>query len=225
VHCQRLWGYVMDTQENVLLSACEVFSERGYHSATTAEICGKAGANIAAVNYYYRGKKNLYMAIWEKLYLDNMTLRNAEIPTTGSAQDRLFALLRYNIMAVLTTGSANWFTKIVHRELSSPSPMHGKLFKRYLEPMQNQFLAVIRDFMGADMDESKVRLCSLCVHGPIFDLLSFRIKWDESRAENGSQYPLFGSRSNFIEDPESLIRHIQSFTMGGLMTIRDKKSD
>lgn len=214
----------MDTQENVLLSACEVFSERGYHSATTAEICRKAEANIAAVNYYYRGKKNLYMAVWERLFLDNMALRAEAIPTTGTAQHRLFALLRYNIMAVLTTGPANWFTKIVHRELSSPSPMHGDLFKRYLEPMQNQFLAVIRDFMGTDMDENTVRLCSLCVHGPIYDLLSFRIKWDESLADNGSQYPLFGSRSVFIEDPESLISHIQTFTCRGLEAIRDSKN-
>ena len=214
----------MDTQENVLLSACEVFSLRGYHSATTAEICSKAAANIAAVNYYYRGKKNLYMAVWEKLYVDNMALRTAEIPTTGSSRDRLFALLRYNIMSVLTTGPANWFTKIVHRELSSPSPIHSELFTRYLEPMQNQFLAIIQDFLGAEAQENKVRLCSLCVHGPIYDLLSFRIKWDESRAKNGSQYPLFGARSVFIEDPESLISHILTFTLGGLEAIRDIKN-
>lgn len=213
----------MDTQENVLLSACEVFSLHGYHSATTAEICSKAGANIAAINYYYRGKKNIYMAVWEKLSLDDKAQRASEIPARGSVRERLFALLRYNVMAVLTTGSANWFTKIVHRELSSPSPMHGELFNHYLEPMQNQFLAVIRDFLGEQADENNVRLCSLCVHGPIYDLLSFRIKWDESQAEKGTQYPLFGARSVFIEDPEALIQHIQHYTLGGLDAVRNNQ--
>mgnify|MGYP001311030373 CR=1 FL=1 len=213
----------MDTQENVLLSACEVFSLHGYHSATTAEICSKAGANIAAINYYYRGKKNIYMAVWEKLSLDDKAQRASEIPARGSVRERLFALLRYNVMAVLTTGSANWFTKIVHRELSSPSPMHGELFNHYLEPMQNQFLAVIRDFLGEQADENNVRLCSLCVHGPIYDLLSFRIKWDESQAAKGTQYPLFGARSVFIEDPEALIQHIQHYTLGGLDAVRNNQ--
>ena len=215
----------MDTQENVLLAACEVFALYGYHAATTAEICSKAAANIAAVNYYYRGKKNLYMAVWEKLFSDSMARRSTEIPSDGSVRERLFALLRYNIMSVLATGSANWFTKIVHKELSTPSPMHSELFGRYLEPMQNQFLAVVREFLGAEAEEQKVRLASLCVHGPVYDLLTFRIKWDESQAGKGKQYPLFSSRPVFIEDPETLISHIQTFVIGGLEAIRDKKSD
>ena len=213
----------MDTQENVLLAACEVFSLYGYHAATTAEICSKAAANIAAVNYIIAAKR-IYNGGWEKLFSDSMARRSTEIPLDGSVRERLFALLRYNIMSVLATGSANWFTKIVHKELSTPSPMHSELFNRYLEPIQNQFLAIVREFLGAEAGEQKVRLASLCVHGPVYDLAHFRIK-DESQAGKGNQYPLFSSRPVFIEDPETLISHSQTFVIGGLEAIRDKKSD
>ncbi|RXF57379.1 TetR family transcriptional regulator, partial [Enterococcus faecalis] len=33
-------------------------------AATVAEICARAGANIAAVNYYFGGKVALYQEAW-----------------------------------------------------------------------------------------------------------------------------------------------------------------
>jgi AcrR family transcriptional regulator len=47
------------TRGQLLKSACKVFAEKGYREATIAEICEKAGANIAAVNYYFRDKESL----------------------------------------------------------------------------------------------------------------------------------------------------------------------
>ena len=41
-------------------AAGEIFAEYGYRAATVRQICEKAGANIAAVNYYYGDKERLY---------------------------------------------------------------------------------------------------------------------------------------------------------------------
>ncbi|MBW2127416.1 MAG: helix-turn-helix transcriptional regulator [Deltaproteobacteria bacterium] len=43
-------------QEKTGWSACEVFAEKGYRAATIADICGRAKANVAAVNYYFGDK-------------------------------------------------------------------------------------------------------------------------------------------------------------------------
>ena len=46
-----------DTERRVLEAAGEVFAALGYRAATVRQICEKAGANIAAVNYYYGDKE------------------------------------------------------------------------------------------------------------------------------------------------------------------------
>lgn len=210
----------MGTETKVLLSACEVFASRGYRSATTAEIAQGANANIAAISYYFRGKKNLYSAVWAELYSAEQSSRQAALSSASDASERLLALIRYNIYSVIGDDSSNLFTKIVHRELASPSPLHFELYKKYLEPMQKNFLTIIADYLQPENDPEKLRACSLCIHGPIYDLLSFRFKWDENK-EKRENYPLFKSQENFIEEPEKLIENIQAFIMGGLKAIRE----
>src|SRR6266700_948668 len=51
------------TRARLIEAAGEVFADHGYQSATVREICARAGANIAAVNYYFGDKLALYVAV------------------------------------------------------------------------------------------------------------------------------------------------------------------
>lgn len=48
-----------DTRDRLLAAALRIFADRGIASATLREITVEAGANIAAVNYYFRSKEAL----------------------------------------------------------------------------------------------------------------------------------------------------------------------
>ena len=48
------------TRRELLDAAAEVFGEAGYRNATVREICRRAGANIAAINYHFGDKEKLY---------------------------------------------------------------------------------------------------------------------------------------------------------------------
>ena len=50
-----------DPRERILLAAGREFAERGYEAATIRDICTAAGANVAAVNYYFGDKHRLYI--------------------------------------------------------------------------------------------------------------------------------------------------------------------
>jgi len=54
----------INTRNRILSTACEVFAEKGYHDATTEEICSRAKSNIAAVNYHFGSKDQLYARVW-----------------------------------------------------------------------------------------------------------------------------------------------------------------
>ena len=56
------------TKDRLIEAACAVFAEKGFRDATVADICERAGANIAAVNYHFGDKEKLYDAVWHHAY-------------------------------------------------------------------------------------------------------------------------------------------------------------
>ena len=51
------------TRLQLIEAAGEVFAEMGFQNATVREICRRAGANVAAVNYHFQSKEALLDAV------------------------------------------------------------------------------------------------------------------------------------------------------------------
>ena len=51
---------VCETRERILKVATDLFAERGFHGASVREIAKQAEVNLAAVNYHFSNKQNLY---------------------------------------------------------------------------------------------------------------------------------------------------------------------
>jgi AcrR family transcriptional regulator len=50
----------LDTREKILKTAHELFAERSFAGVGIREIANSAGVNIAAINYHFSSKENLY---------------------------------------------------------------------------------------------------------------------------------------------------------------------
>lgn len=50
----------IEIRERILAAAEKMFSEKGFSSTTVREITREANCNLAAINYYFQGKDNLY---------------------------------------------------------------------------------------------------------------------------------------------------------------------
>lgn len=55
------------TRERILDAARDLFAERGFRGTTVRDITTAAGANIAAVGYYFESKDGLYAAVLQSL--------------------------------------------------------------------------------------------------------------------------------------------------------------
>src|SRR5258705_8518020 len=52
-----------NTREKILSAAGEVFAEQGFEGATIRAITERAGVNVAAVNYHFRDKAELFTRV------------------------------------------------------------------------------------------------------------------------------------------------------------------
>ena len=55
------------TRARILAAAIDVFAEHGYEGASTREICGRAGVNGAALNYHFRSKQLMWLAVCDEV--------------------------------------------------------------------------------------------------------------------------------------------------------------
>ena len=51
------------TKEKILIAANELFAKNGFSGASIREIATMANVNLAAINYHFKNKENLY---WER---------------------------------------------------------------------------------------------------------------------------------------------------------------
>jgi AcrR family transcriptional regulator len=66
----RRWAKTDATQQRILDAATEVLAARGFTAATMADIVDHSGASIGSIYHHFGGKKELFLAIFERLAAD-----------------------------------------------------------------------------------------------------------------------------------------------------------
>ncbi|OBK73852.1 TetR/AcrR family transcriptional regulator [Mycobacterium sp. 1274761.0] len=90
---QRRWSKTDATQQRILDAATDIFSTRGFSAATMADIVGRSGASIGSIYHHFGGKKELFLAIYDRLSAD-VELRLAAATDDAASLDsqQAFAL-------------------------------------------------------------------------------------------------------------------------------------
>ena len=82
----RRWARTDATQQRILDAATDVFSARGFSAATMADIVEHSGASIGSIYHHFGGKKELFLAIYDRLSAD-VELRIAEAAREAAELD------------------------------------------------------------------------------------------------------------------------------------------
>ena len=85
----RRWAKTDATQQRILDAATDVFAARGFTAATMADIVDHSGASIGSIYHHFGGKKELFLAIFERLAADIDTYIDAVAEKSGELDGRV----------------------------------------------------------------------------------------------------------------------------------------
>jgi AcrR family transcriptional regulator len=154
-----------ETRQMLLEAAGEVFAEAGFRNATVREICRRAGANIAAVNYHFGDKERLYSEVLR--YSHGKTLEKYP-PLLGLAENappekKLRAFVLSLLLRIFDTGPTSWHGRLMAREMIEPSAALDSLVEERIRPMAAQLSKIVAEILNRPVTDECVRLCAFSV--------------------------------------------------------------
>ncbi|UTF50008.1 CerR family C-terminal domain-containing protein [Desulfomicrobium sp. ZS1] len=194
-------------QEKLLAAACDIFMDKGFRGTTVAEICARAGTNIAAVNYYFGGKEALYQEAWRHCLTESMRRHPPDggVSPDAAPEERLRGRMKALMRRIADPENKDFL--ISQMEMVNPTGLLEEVMRTELIPLRKETLAVVRELLGPDADEQRVVYCeaclvSMCVH----PLLMQRVRQKTKKTEA----PMFAN------DLEAFAEHVVRFALAGV---------
>ena len=205
-----------DTTEKRLLEAAgEIFAEYDYRAATVRQICEKAGANVAAINYYFGDKEGLYMAVLRLVpdaHAEKYPL-NGGLNPDATGEQKLRAYIQSLLGRIFDEGRPGWHTKIIAREMNEPTRALDTLLEEFARPLHQELASIVRELLGLRATDEAVRLCMLSV-------MSQCVYYHHARLVIRRLYP---EQRYGAEDIARLADHITRFSLGALKDFSQQK--
>lgn len=212
---KRIEDESANTQQRLLEAAGEIFAEYGYRAATVRQICEKAGANVAAVNYYYGDKEKLYLAVLRSVpnaYAEKYPSRFGLTPG-ASAAELLRAYVQSLLHRVFDAGRPGWHSKIIAREMVEPTRALDSLLEEVALPLHRELASIVRLLLGATANDEDVRFCALSIMGQC-------VYYHHARTVLARLYP---EQKYGAEEVARLVDHISAFSLAALREIAQKR--
>ncbi len=154
-----------ETRRHLLEAAGEVFAEAGFRDATVREICRRAGANVAAINYHFGDKETLYLDVLR--YAHGKALEKYP-PLLGVAADappekKLRAFVHSLLLRIFDKGPTAWHGKVLLREMIEPTAALDSLVEERMRPMVGQLWKIVAEILDCPLNDERVRLCGFSI--------------------------------------------------------------
>ena len=192
------------TRARLLEAAREVFSQHSFQGATVREICRRADANVAAVNYHFGSKDGLFAEALN--FAPLAALQKDNISADACPRMRLRLFIRDFMLMLLDEKRPSSQCQIMARELADPTPALDQIVREAIAPL-HQFLGeLVHEIIAHKISEAELRRhvhsilgqCLFYRHSqPVLQRLHPRLRYDR-------------------KEIEAIAEHIADFSISGL---------
>lgn len=201
-----------DTKERLLEAACLMFAEKGFRDTTIQDICSAAGANVAAVNYHFGSKDNLYIEVWNSVSSVMMKTYVEPLSKISDPEIRLRQIVRERISQTFDEGPSGHLRKLAFREMSSPSEQNEKIIMQILRPFRNLLTNTVAQLLDMNIDDPVVQRCAFSLHSQLIFLNVLRMRGKLHHME----FLAGADKTPPPDQIEALSSHIATFVLGGI---------
>jgi AcrR family transcriptional regulator len=196
-----------EPRERLLWAAGEIFAEKGGRGATVREIVQHAGANIAAVNYYFGDKEHLYLEAvqYAAQQCENAVPRPNWAPGT-SPEQKLRGFIHTFLARVTPDREPLWCGRLLLREMSQPTPACAEFVRQFVRPNFEQLHMILGELLPVDVPPLKRYLIGFSIVG---QCLHYRVA-------RPVVSHLLGEEALRQLDVDTLTDHITEFSLAAL---------
>ena len=161
------------TKQRLIAAASTLFAERGFHGTKARDIAGRAAVNLAASNYHYGSKKDLYVEVLRAQFADIRDLlqrRGATRPEeelSGLSHAELEEILEARVAAMLELllgPPPGLHGTLMLREMADPSEALPLIVAEFIVPMTDEFKQIVAR-LAPDLSAAEVERCVFSIIG------------------------------------------------------------
>lgn len=200
------WNRKIRPKVRLIEAAGEEFAGKGFDSARVRKICDRAGANVAAINYHFGDKEQLYVETVLNAHRCGSESPGAEVPLPPAPTDQLRCFIHHFLCHVLAIDHPeDWRHRLMLREMLHPTSASDILIREAIRP-KFECLQAILGQLCPDADERRRNALAFSVIG---QCLHYRM--GRPIAER-----LIGREAFAALDLDYLTDHITSFCLAAL---------
>lgn len=155
----------------LLQAATRLFGNQGFSRTSTREIAQAAGANVAAISYYFGDKAGLYQACFAAMCEpapDNIALFDQPHYTLRQSLD---AYYRQLLAPLLAGEDAQQLVRLFYREMLEPTGLWEREIHNNIKPEHLALVSVLCRHLGLAQPSDRVHRLAYALVGMAIQLL------------------------------------------------------
>lgn len=199
------------TKERLLNEAEGLFAQKGYHAVSVREITTAADCNLAAVNYHFGNKRNLYLEVFRSRWVPRARRVQESFRESLAAHDSLSptevvrALAQAFLEGPLSDEERLRHSQLMTREITQPTDAFELVAEQVLQPFFKELADKLRPFMPKELAAEQLLLKIMSVFAMV---LHFNFARVAVTRVTGREYdPTFKAQ---------LVEHIVEISLKGI---------
>jgi len=139
--------HVGNSEDRILMTALDLFSQKGYEGTSVRELCEAAGITKPTLYHFYKSKEGVYRALVDGALEEYRQTFVRQLAAPGSARARLRRVARWHFAYSLQNrGLMRFILSLVHNPSSAAPALE---FNRFYEDIVGRLACAVEEAVAA----------------------------------------------------------------------------